>query len=295
MPFPIQFLLIPVLVIILLLLSIGGKKNKKKKSRYSRKQTRKYRQSIQQWFDVKDVFNGFIIDKSNNKYIVLEVGSINSDLFSEEQKVVFEKSLTRILTSFDFNYKFLTLQRPANIEGFKNYLSNFIEELKKNEIVVRSQIKGLEKDYNISNANMRQAEQELEYAKLEKKSDDVIRELTSIFIKNKKQFDKIKEQLRKLQIEQQRLVLKINSNQHEFKHVSKLLSSGELIEKVFYLVMKVEKNEKKSYQQALIVEQKFKGLGLSTKICKDYDLRELLILFINPYERVPEYSTGISK
>lgn len=97
-------------------------------------------QSTEQFVEIADIRDNFVILKNGSLRAVVEVSAINFELRSEEEQIATLQNFQRFLNSVDFPLEIVTTSRRLNIEDYLAVVSQSIDTTE-NELI---KIQGLE-------------------------------------------------------------------------------------------------------------------------------------------------------
>lgn len=115
-------------------------KKDKKASKRELKQAIARRESFQEMLTIKDIANGCFVDEFGGYYPVVEIGNINFDLMSPDEKHKLMELLKITFSSFRVeSYQILIVPMPFDIEKWIKQYSEKADYWKRREEEVRSQ------------------------------------------------------------------------------------------------------------------------------------------------------------
>lgn len=115
-------------------------KKDKKVSKKEQKQAEIRRASFQEMLPIKDIANGCFVDEYGGYYPVIEIGNINFDLMSPDEKFKLMELLKITFSSFRVqSYQILIVPMPFDIEKWINQYSEKVDYWKKREDELRNQ------------------------------------------------------------------------------------------------------------------------------------------------------------
>ena len=106
-----------------------------------RKEEMRNKAAFQDFLPITDVKNGCFVDKNNNYYPVIKIGTRNLDLMSKEDKLSLASYLEEIFGSLKTkHYQFSIVPMPYDITDWNTNMSDIIEEISNNKQRVNDEI-----------------------------------------------------------------------------------------------------------------------------------------------------------